>query len=455
MPRDRRPAPTPRALGRRFQRAGQRPPPEAVPPDAGAPDLVPPKPGPPELEAPELGSPELGPPPAPRARARRGLAATAGALWLLVLGAAAVVIGGHDTVAGTELMVRVWGTLVLGAGCVLVAGAAGLWRGTPRGRSLAMVAALLGVALGAMTFLAQAVNDEPDRRLLAWTAIMLLSGACVWAVRSVTPPSADGEGLLSALPVLKSVVSLGVIASLAQFWYASIYIPTTAPASLTIETSIRSVRDGSRLVLMGSVTVRNTSGTRVNLLASTMRLAGEKMGAAADQEFEDDALEAHTSGTLDYVVRGQTTPEHTVVAAGPLLPDGFYLEPGETVTQPMNARVSAGRFDEATLDTAVVIARGRVLALETAAPAPPRRTSQGVVIVTPIPEAGWLRRLTRGDRYVRAEYTSDLRGIPAVRFVTNADAGPQDDESFHKRMWHFYGASFSVAQARVPLRPDP
>src|SRR5262245_22777803 len=90
----------------------------------------------------------------PRA-APRGLATSAGAAWLLILGAAAVVIGGHDTVAGREVMVRVWGTLVLAAGCVLLVGAAGLWQRTARGRALAMVAALLGVALGAMTFLAQ------------------------------------------------------------------------------------------------------------------------------------------------------------------------------------------------------------------------------------------------------------------------------------------------------------
>ena len=383
----------------------------------------------------------------------RGNAAHGAALWLLVLGAAAVAVGGHDTVAGTEIMVRVWGTLVLGAGCVLIAGAWGLHRGSLRGRSLAMVAALLGVALGAFTFFAQAVNDEPDGRLAAWAAIVVLSAASAWVVRSTTPLEHRGQGVLSALPVLKSVVSIGVIVSLAQFWYTSIYIPTTAPASLTFEPSVRPVASGEQLVLMGSVTVRNTSDTRVNLLASSLRLVGETLGERDEEAFTNDALstfEANEPGT--YQVLGQGVTDRTVVAEGPLLPHGHYLEPGETVTQPIVSRVPRDTYDEAVLEAFVVIARGQTLALESAPPRPGPITDDGLVVVTPIPEAGWLRRLTRGDRYVRVDYSSDPEVDPEVRFVPEADAGAAADDDFDERMWRFYGASFSKASAHAPLR---
>ena len=396
--------------------------------------------------------PEQPPPTEPAAAPQLGAAENAAALWLLLLGSAAVVVGGHDTVAGTEIMVRVWGTLVLGAGCVLVAGAWGLRRGSLRGRSLAMVAALLGVALGAMTFFAQAVNDEPDRRLLAWAAIVVVSAAAAWTVRSNTPLELRGQGVLTALPVLKSVVSVGVVISLAQFWYTSIYIPTTAPASLTFESVVRPVAKGDRVVLMGSVTVRNTSGTRVNLLASSLRLVGETLGERPEEAFKQDALSAYEQNAPGtYEVLGQGVTDRTVVAEGPLLPHGHYFEPGEAVTQPINARVPPDTYDEAVIEAFVVIARGQTLTLESAPPRPGPITDDGLVVVTPIPEAGWLRRLTRGDRYVRVEYSSDPDQDPDVRFVRESDAGRRQDDDFHERMWRFYGASFSKAHARAPL----
>ena len=38
----------------------------------------------------------------------------------------------------------------------------------------------------------------------------------------------------------------------------------------------------------------------------------------------------------------------------------------------------------------------------------------GVVVLTPVPEAGWLRQLTRGDRLVRTEYASNIGGPLAL-----------------------------------------
>ena len=129
---------------------------------------------------------------------------------------------------------RVLGAFVLAAGIVLVAGAFGLRRTDPLGRALAMVAALLGVALGGLMFLAQAVNDEPDGRLSVWAAVIVLSAAAAWHIRALSPPDERAESIWHHLPFLKSAVSIGVLISLAQFWYASIYVPTTAPASLTL-----------------------------------------------------------------------------------------------------------------------------------------------------------------------------------------------------------------------------
>jgi hypothetical protein len=350
-------------------------------------------------------------------------------------------------VAAVEITVRVWGTLVLIAGCVLVAGAIGLLQGTVRGRALATVASLLGVALGVMTILAQLVNDKPDPRLLLWAAIIVISAGSAWIVRSVTPPEERGAGVWVALPFLRSVVSVGLLVSIGQFWYTSIYIPTTAPASLTVETKLDAAAHGERVVLTGNVTLRNTSSTRVNLLASTMQISGERVLDGEDTAFEDNVVDAHVNG--GYVTRFAQASERTVVAEGPLLPD--YLDAGETVTQPIVAWVARDQFDLASLDVAAVIARGRALALEDADPPEVSAGENSTVVVTSIPAAGWLRRLTRGDRYVRVEYPRDGVTGPSLMFVSEADAAPGHEESFSRRMWRFYGTNGAVGQSKVSL----
>jgi hypothetical protein len=391
--------------------------------------------------------------------------------WLALLGALAVVIGGHDTVVGTEITARIWGTIVLGAGAVLISGAIGLHRAQPLGRALAMVAAWLGAALGAMTFLVQVVNDEPDRRLALWTLIAALSVGAAWVVHSVTPEDERGKGLGKRLPVLKSVVSVGLAFSLAQFWYTSIYIPTTAPASLTLETKLTPKRVGENVVLEGSVTVRNTSGTRVSLVASVLdvsaantKVATHDEGAGPVPGLPDDDLTreiaaAHESGlgamspTTDSAGRRYGTIDGTTtVARGRLLDEASYFEPNETVTAPFVAWVPAKGFDVVTASVMLVLARSRALALEDAS-MKPQTVGNRTVWTREIPEAGWLRRLTRGDRFLRVGYHDDPADepVPDIAFSTRSD-GARDD-GFDGRMWRFYGVNRATSSALVPLVP--
>ena len=105
----------------------------------------------------------------------RSWATRAAFAWLASLGAAAIAVGGHDAVAGLEINARLLGALVLAGGLVIAAGAAGLRREHASARALALVGALLGIVLGVMASLTQIANDEPDRRLFLWGAIIGLS----------------------------------------------------------------------------------------------------------------------------------------------------------------------------------------------------------------------------------------------------------------------------------------
>ena len=345
----------------------------------------------------------------------------------------------------------------------MIAGAVGLHRNTPVGLALAMVAALLGAALGAITFLAQVVNDEPDRRLTLWTLVTALSLGAAWIVHAATPAAERHKGLWNRLPILKSVVSAGIALSLAQFWYTSIYIPTTAPASLSFESDLTERHMGDRVAVEGTITIKNTSGTRVSVVASVLNVSAARIKDAADPsdlDFEAQIAAAHRRGlgvaNLQPESAGRryaTTDGILTIARGPLLEESSFFEPNEVVKVPFVAWLPAKeRYDVAIASVELAMARSLALALEDA-DARPARAINRTVWTHEIPEAGWLRRVTRDDRYLRVAYNSDPldRPGPDVTFAT-APRGPADPR-FNRRMWRFYGVNAANSSAFVALTP--
>jgi len=342
---------------------------------------------------------------------------------------------------------------VMGAGLVLCAGAAGLRGRKPSGRALATVAALLGMALGGLLFLAQVVNDEPDRLLIVWAAIILVSAWTVRESRAVTPAEERAKGVWSQLPILKSAVSLGLLFSLAQFWYTSIYVPTTAPASLSLDTKIEAAKArGNQLAVKGTVTVHNTSNTRVNVLASSLDLRAdglqpERYGRRQlSRQIQDvDELRYETAE------RFASRTKSIAVAHARVVDEGTYFDPGESITTPIFTWLPRKRFDALYLYAVLSVARGRVLNVESGPQPKVTRGRQQVVILTEVPEGGWLRRLTRGPRYLRVEYPShaDTTDVPTVSFSPNQRPNPPDD--FNQRLRRFYGVAETSGTAIMPL----
>lgn len=371
------------------------------------------------------------------------LAAT---VWLALLGIAAATIGVHDAVAATEISVRVVGSLLLGGGIVMLAGAVGLWQRKPVGLSLAMIAALVGVVIGIMAFLTQVANDEPDRRLVAWTLIIVASGTAALCIRRLTPPEERARGIWSRLPILKSAISIGVLFSIAQFWYSQIYVPTTAPPSLTLETSIDKITPrGSHLVIEGAVTIRNTSNTAVQVLASAFTVVGERYapGDATAEDFADYVSDADL-GKIAVVDRHIGLEESTLVSRGRLEPVEWF-EAAETITVPILTWVPKRRYNALRISAGMTVGRrnalGRLEDQVDLGPFP-MPVDGGVVFLTRLPEAGWLRRLTRGARYLRVKYSRDpeeetaLDPLPEVGFASKRESDPP--ESFKRRLRAFY-----------------
>ena len=206
------------------------------------------------------------------------------------------------------------------------------------GLSLAMIAALLGVAMGVLIFLTQVVNDEPDGRLAGWALIVVLSVLAAVYIRRLTPPGERSKSIWTRLPILKSAVSVGVLFSIAQFWYTLIYLPTTAPSSLTLEATIDEVKPrGGQLVIEGSVVVRNTSDTKVHVLASSLDVSGAVLArnSVSEEEFAEHVALTDEGEELEAAERHVYEKEGDVVSHSRLVDEGLWFEPKETITVPV------------------------------------------------------------------------------------------------------------------------
>jgi hypothetical protein len=379
------------------------------------------------------------------------------AAWLLVLGSASFVVGIHDAGVGDEISVRLVGTLVLLGALVLIGGGIGLLVNSPRGQLLATVACLLGVALGVMLTLSQLASDGWDGNramLFAWVAIALASGLGVFVLRGLLP------GAWRELRVVASLVGVGVVISVAQFWYGSIYLPASAPPSLTLSVTLEPVRTTStRLTLRGTVTIKNTSSTRVNTLASFVAVRDGTIDPDRDPSADfstallDTAKKEGVPGGGEVARMYSGDPSEALVQFSKLFPEETYFESGETVTVPLTVFVQRHRFQVVTADVDVSFARAS-LKLDSEHSHP---DATGLITSTPILPGGWIRDLTRSDRYVHTTWTAEPSGI-AVEVAFSPSRNPPEpktfDKAFDERLQRFYGYSTANGAFQLPLSAD-
>jgi hypothetical protein len=371
-------------------------------------------------------------------------------VWLFVLGLAACVVGVHDAGRGDEIAVRLIGTLVALAGLVVIAGGIGLLGRSPRGRSLGSVGCLVGVALGVMLTVSQLANDRFNAIVFVWIAIAVASGVGAVLLRRDLPTA------WRDFPILKSVVSLGVLTSAVQFWYGSIYLPASAPPSLTLSVSLEPVRTtAAHITLHGTATIKNTSGTRVNTISSFVRVRDSAIDPDAhpSTDFATALREAAEDPGGGPAAR-EFSEETSVVFVhfSKLLPEGTYFEDGETVTVPFTVFVARRRFHVVTADVDVLFARAS-LKLDAGRA---RRDVNGATIVTatPIASGGWIRDLTRSDRYVRSTWSVDPNRSIGVDVAFTPYANRAGPKRFDARLQRFYGYATANGSFQLPLSAD-
>jgi hypothetical protein len=82
-----------------------------------------------------------------------------------------------------------------------------------------------------------------------------------------------------------------------------------------------------------------------------------------------------------------------------------------------------------------------------------RRTARGNTIVTSIPisPGGWIRDLTRGDRYVRSTWTVDPSRSIGVQVAFTPYRDRTGSATFDERLRRFYGYSTANGSVQLPV----
>lgn len=151
------------------------------------------------------------------------------------------------------------------------------------------------------------------------------------------------------------------------------------------------------LVIEGSVAIRNTSDTKVQVLASTFDITGMRIVPVRVKP--EDFVKATSDANLEkfsQAERHMVSEPPGIVSHGRLVPESSYVEPAESGSVPILTWVPKGTYNALRVDAWVAVGRGKTLGIEDAKPVS-FRDRGGVVYRTRLPEAGLLRRLTRGD----------------------------------------------------------
>ena len=174
--------------------------------------------------------------------------------------------------------------------------------------------------------------------------------------------------------------------------------------------------------------IRNTSDTKVQVLASTLDVRGTrivpvKLGSKEFASHVRDADLQQISAAERHIGEESTR----AVRHGRLVDEGTFFEARETITVPVLTWVPKDKYNALYLEGWLAVGRGKALGIDEAMPkAIP--SGNGVAYLTRLPEAGWLRRLTRGDRYLRVEYRRDPNSCPLPQPPRRRDHAPRPAE---------------------------
>jgi hypothetical protein len=384
--------------------------------------------------------------------------------FFVVVGGAAFVVGGHDIFLATQLTTRLLAAVVVLIALGLLVASVGFLRRRQWAYTLGVVTSIAGAVASTLFFVAQWVNRVHDARLGLWASLSIFF---VLTSLGLAKQGRVHVGTLARrrVQVVSSVLSIGALVSIAQFWNAAVRVPPTAAPSLTISTDLTEVgqRDGMRR-FAGTIKVTNTATSKVWILSSLYNVFGgnANLEQKKPSQFADE-LESHISGELfTYGLARHTTKEYDeVLETGQLLAHLTYLVPDEEYTFHLAFYAPIQRYDLLRLETFIVVAKDTLVLDETRQPIPeivseggPRR----VVAARPVRDTSWFSRIFRGDRVVHTEVVLDrtLEDVyPYLNVYINRGGREPvgaNESAYALRMRRSYGVATSDASFELPVK---
>jgi hypothetical protein len=384
--------------------------------------------------------------------------------FFVVVGGAAFVVGGHDIFLATQLTTRLLAAVVLLIALGLLVASIGFLRRRQWAYTLGVVSSVAGAVASTLFFVAQWVNRVHDERLGVWV------GLSIFFVLTSLGLAKQGRVHVGTLAkrrvqVVSSVLSIGALVSVAQFWNAAVRVPPTAAPSLTISTDVTEVgqRDGMRR-FAGTIKVTNTATTKVWILSSLYNV----LGGRADVKHKNSAgfaaeLESHISEErFTYGLARHTTKHYEqVLETGQLLGHLTYLVPDEEYTFHLAFYAPVERYDLLRLETVVAVAKDTLVLDETRQPAPEIVSEDGtrrVVAARPVRDTSWFGRIFRGDRVVHTEVVLD-RTLGYLHpylnvYINRGGREPvgAEESAYALRMRRFYGVAYSDGSFEMPVK---
>jgi hypothetical protein len=409
--------------------------------------------------------------------------------WFLLVGAVGLVVAGHDLLFASDLGPRVLAAAVFAICLGLVVSSVGLEREQAWAFAPAVVSGFGATLASGLCFVAQWSNYIHDARLFLWAGLAASLGlgtVVLWREGRVD------LGLFARRRVqaLASLLSIGAVVSVAQFWNAAVRVPPTAAPSVTIVPRLKELPgNGPMRRLHGTIQVRNTSETKVWVLGALYNVLG---GRAYDRpkslgEFSEAMQSTFvTPSLLDSASRHVTKGYKRVIETGQLLGPGTYFVPGDEATFDLAVYAPKDAYDLVRLEATLLLGKDS-LVLEDARqptgcdvadepvvpaavraeaeqePAQPCATTESgvrsIVAEYPVRDTSWFGRLFRGDRVVHTQVWLDRNpGFLKPTFYTYIERDRRvqpvgvNPSAYSLRMQRLYGLGLAEGSFELSLK---
>jgi hypothetical protein len=336
--------------------------------------------------------------------------------FFALIGIPTTVVGFHDLFVVSEVGVRITSVFLILAGAVLCFGAVALLLVRWRTRfALGILGSVVAFLVALFLLLARLSSGDPRGGWdWLWPSIMLLSTAIALMLWRRGGPLLRASTSTKRIRALASAITIGAIVSAAQFWYSSFYLPAAASPTISVDAELtKTAVRGQNVVLSGTVTAKNETDVRVNVLGSAYQVVGMKVDRKAPVHQSDVgfALMYETPAR-----RYTRVKDSRVVQASEVMPNRSFFDKGEEVTRSFITYINRKRFDAAALRMNLVVARRKLVVSPDPESEPTIKAGTGQIEYKQyLASQGWLRALTRGRRYVKVREAMFSRSVHPLR----------------------------------------